>query len=72
MRGETISLYVSSREELVIAVINGAKNLADTGLPWLAMTPVLMREFKDRLEVERLSKYDNRLLYCDMGQLRDP
>jgi hypothetical protein len=29
-----------------------------------SMTPALMREFKDRITVERLSLYDKRLLWC--------
>ena len=38
---------------------DGAKNrdLADTRAPKLAMTPALMRELKDRLKWEKLSRY---------------
>ena len=81
VKGDTISSYVSSiraahifrgyccpalRDELVTAVINGARNrdLGDTRAPRLAMTPALMREFKERIKVEKMSLYDKRLLWC--------
>jgi hypothetical protein len=43
------------REDIVVAVINGAKNrdLLDKHVSRLSDTPALMRELKDRLKEER-------------------
>ena len=54
------------REDLVTAVINWAKN-RDLGTPEplrLAMMPALMRELKDQIKVEKMSRYENRLIWC--------
>ena len=52
------------REDLVTAVINWAKN-RDLGTPGplrLAMMPAIMRELKDQIKVEKMSRYENRLI----------
>ena len=37
--------------------------MAVTRAPRLAMTPALMRELKDQIRVEKMSKYDKRLIW---------
>ena len=54
------------KDEVVQAVINGAKNqnLKETRASRLAMTPKLLRIFKDRLKASKLPKWDKQLLWC--------
>ena len=58
--------YPDLRAEMVEAVLSGARNrdLGESREPRLAMTPGLMRIFKDRLKLEKMRNLDKRLVWA--------